>query len=342
MSEYVGLDVSLEETSVCVLDSGGSIVFEGKVPSDPSAIEQILKRRAPNAVKVGLETGPTSTWLWHELRNSGVPVICIDARHAQAALSMRLNKTDRNDAVGLAQLMRMGWYREVQVKQLSAHGDGALLASRVLLVRQRCELENQIRGLLKNFGMRCRPTTGRAFEQSVLALTRHHEALRQVMTPLLAVWYVLRQQTAVLTHSVKVRTLSSPVCRRLMTMPGVGPMTALAFSSAIDDPARFKCSASVGAYLGLTPRRYASGETDRMGRISRCGDALTRSYLFEAANVLLARSRSTNPLKSWGQKLAKRAGFKKARVALARKMAVVLHRMWLNETDFGAHTVNAA
>jgi transposase len=341
MSEYVGLDVSLEETSVCVLDAGGLVIWEGKVESEPAAIERMLRRRAPQAVKVGLETGPTSTWLWHELRGLGVPVICIDARHAQGALSMRINKTDRNDAAGLAQLMRMGWYREVQVKQLAAHGDGALLASRALLVRQRCELENQIRGLLKNFGLRSRATTGRAFEQSVQALTRHHGMLKDIVTPLLTAWFVLRQQTAALTHKVKLRTKMSAACRRLMTMPGVGPMTALAFSAAIDDPARFRSSASVGAYLGLTPRRYASGETDRMGRISRCGDALTRSYLYEAANIMLTRSRAANPLKSWGAKLAKRAGFKKARVALARKMAVVLHRMWFDGTDFGARTATA-
>ena len=283
-----------------------------------------------------METGPTSTWLWHELRGAGVPAICIDARHAQAALSMRLNKTDRNDAAGLAQLMRMGWYREVQVKRLVAHGDGALLASRALLVRQRCELENQIRGLMKNFGLRARATKGRAFDQSVRALAARHAILNGVIVPLLAAWSALRLQIAVLSGGVQQRAKDSSMCQRLMTMPGVGPLTALAFSAALDDPARFRHSASVGAYLGLTPRRYASGETDRMGRISRCGDPLMRSYLYEAANVLLTRSRKANPLRSWGAKLAKRAGFKKARVALARKMAVVLHRMWVDGTDFGA------
>jgi transposase len=336
MTEYVGLDVSMEETSVCVLDAEGSTVWEGKVESEPGAIERALRRRAPKAVRVGLETGPSSTFLWHELRAAGLPAICVDARHAQAALSMRLNKTDRNDAAGLAQLMRMGWYREVQVKQLGAHGDGALLASRALLVRQRCELENQIRGLLKNFGLRAKATKGRAFEQSVRALSARHALLKDVLVPLLGAWSALREQTAVLTRAVQERAKESAVCRRLMTMPGVGPLTALAFSSAIDDPARFKHSASVGAYLGLTPRRYASGETDRMGRISRCGDALMRSYLYEAANVMLTRSRGANPLKDWGAKLVKRAGFKKARVALARKMAVVLHRMWADGTDFVA------
>jgi transposase len=335
MAHYVGLDVSMEETSVCVLDESGLTVWEGKVVSDPGAITSALHRHAADAQKVGLETGPTSTWLWHELRAAGVPAVCLDARHAQAALSMRLNKTDRNDAAGLAQLVRMGWYREVQVKQLAAHGDAALLVSRALLVRQRCEIENQIRGLLKNFGLRCRVTKGRAFDQNVRALAARNAVLQGVIVPMLAVWSAMCMQIAVLTRSVQQRTRDDAVCRRLMTMPGVGPMTALAFCAAVDDPARFKHSASVGAYLGLTPRRYSSGEIDRMGRISRCGDPLARSYLFEAANIMLVRSRASNPLKSWGTRLAKRAGFKKARVALARKMAVVLHRMWLDGTDFG-------
>ena len=335
MTQYVGLDVSMKETSVCVLDENGKVVWEGKVVSEPDAIVRALRRHAPEVEKVGLETGPTSTWLWHELRAAGVAVVCLDARHAQAALSMRLNKTDRNDAAGLAQLVRMGWYREVQVKQLSAHGDGALLASRALVVRQRCELENQIRGLLKNFGLRARVTKGRAFEQSVRALAARNGVLLNVVTPLLAVWSAMCMQIAVLSRSVQLRTKNDAACQRLMTMPGVGPMTALAFRAAVDDPARFKHSASVGAYLGLTPRRYSSGEIDRMGRISRCGDPLARSYLFEAANIMLVRSRASNPLKNWGTRLAKRAGFKKARVALARKMAVVLHRMWADGTDFG-------
>jgi transposase len=336
MGEYVGLDVSMEETSVCIMDEAGLTIWEGTVDSEPAAIVRLLHRRAPNATKVGLETGPTSTWLWHELRAANVPAICIDARHAQAALSMRLNKTDRNDAAGLAQLMRMGWYREVQVKQMTAHGDAALLASRALLVRQRCELENQIRGLMKNFGLRTRVTKGKAFEQSIRSLTARSAVLKGVIHPLLAAWSALRLQIVVLSNEAHKRAQDSTVCRRLMTMPGVGPLTSLAFSAAIDDPTRFRHSASVGAYLGLTPRRYSSGEVDRMGRISRCGDALMRSYLYEAANIFLTRSRKTSPLKSWATKLAKRAGFKKTRVALARKMAVVLHRMWVDGTDFGA------
>lgn len=341
MSEYVGLDVSLEETSVCIMNAAGSITFEGKVASDPVSIAALLEKRAPQAVRVGLETGPTSTWLWHELKAANVPVICIDARHAQAVLSVRINKTDRNDARGIAEMMRANWFREVKVKELNAHRDGALIASRALIVRQRCELENQIRGLMKNFGLRCKVTRRGGFEPAVLLLVRHHPALAEIIVPLLAARAALRAQEAVLSTKIKQRTQASPICQRLMTMPGVGAVTALAFSATIDDPTRFRKSASVGAYVGLTPRRYASGEQDRMGRISRCGDALARSYLYEAANALLLRSRTTHPLKGWAQKLAKRVGLKKARVALARKMAVVLHRMWVSETDFGANTAAA-
>jgi transposase len=224
---------------------------------------------------------------------------------------------------------------------LAAHGDGALLASRALLVRQRCEIENQIRGLLKNFGLKAGKGKGRAFQQSVEALASRHAVLTQVVAPLIQAWLALRQQTIVLTRAVNQRTNQSPTCRRLMTMPGVGPMTALSYAATIDDPGRFRSSSSVGAYLGLTPRRYASGETDRMGRISRCGDALTRGYLYEAANIMLTRSRATSALRNWGMKLNKKVGFKKARVALARKMAVVLHRMWSDGTDFRATSAQA-
>src|SRR6187401_948927 len=153
MDYYVGLDVSLKQTSICVVDQTGAVVREGVVDSDPEAISVYVRSKAPDAVRIGLETGPTSTWLWTELKRLGLPVICIDARHAKAALKMQINKSDRNDAVGIARIMQCGWYKEVRVKDLDSHAIKALLVSRALLVRIKRDIENQIRGLLKNLGL---------------------------------------------------------------------------------------------------------------------------------------------------------------------------------------------
>src|SRR5437660_1384266 len=199
MEHYVGLDVSLKQTSICVVNQVGSVVREGVVDSEPEAIVTFVRSKAPGAVRIGLETGPTATWLWTELKQLGLPVICIDARHAKAVLKMQINKSDRNDAAGIP---------------------------------------------------------------------------------------------------------------------------------------RFKRSRSVGAYVGLTTRRHASGEIDWTGRISKCGDAMLRSYLFEAAGVLLTRVPKWSALKAWGMRLAKRNGLRKAKVAVARKLAVILHRMWIDGTEF--------
>jgi transposase len=262
MELYVGLDVSLKETSICVVDGKGEIASEGTVISEPAAIAVFIKAKADGAKRIGLETGPTTTWLWHELRELGLPVICIDARHAKAALSMQINKGDRNDAVGLARIMQCGWYKEVQVKSVLCHEIRAVLNSRAQLVKIKRDLENQIRGLLKNLGLVVGKAGGNVF---------------------------LRREIASLTRKLLALARDNDVSRRLMTVPGIGPINALAFCAAIDDPARFRRSRSVGAYLGLTPRRYASGEIDWTGRISKCGDAMVRTYLFEAAGVLLTR-----------------------------------------------------
>jgi transposase len=321
MELYVGLDVSLKETSICVVDGKGEIVSEGTVISEPAAIAAFIKAKAKNAVRIGLETGPTTTWLWHELRALGLPVICIDARHAKAALSMQINKSDRNDAVGLARIMQCGWYREVQVKSLACHEIRAVLNSRAQLVKIKRDLENQIRGLLKNLGLRIGKAGGKVFRHRVEELVGEHPLLQEAVQPLLGVREIVRREIAGLT-------------RRLMTVPGIGAINALAFCAAIDDPSRFRRSRSVGAYFGLTPRRHASGEVDWTGRISKCGDGLVRTYLFEAAGVLMTRVPHWCRLKAWGLRLAKRIGFKKARVAVARKLAVILHRMWCDGTDF--------
>ena len=334
MERYVGMDVSLSETSICVVDGSGEIVSEGTVISKPSAIARYLEKNAVNAKRIGLETGPTTTWLWHELRALGLPVVCIDARHAKAALSLQINKSDRNDAVGLARIMQCGWYKEVQVKSLPCHEIRAVLNSRAQLVKIKRDLENQIRGLLKNLGLVVGKVGGNAFHRRVEELVEDHRLLQEAVRPLLDVREIVRREIASLTRKLLALARDNTESRRLMTVPGIGPINALAFCAAIDEPTRFRRSRSVGAYLGLTPRRYASGEVDWSGRISKCGDRMLRSYLFEAAGVLLTREPRWCKLKAWGHRLWKRIGFKKAKIAVARKLAVILHRMWRDETDF--------
>ena len=334
MEQYVGLDVSLQETSICVVDDSGEILCEDSVISEPEAIAAFIKTKAPHAKRIGLETGPTTTWLWHELRALGLPVICIDARHAKAALSMQINKNDRNDAVGLARIMQCGWYKEVQVKSVACHEIRAVLNSRAQLVKIKRDLENEIRSLLKNLGLRIGKAGGNVFSRRVEELVVNQSLLQQAIRPLLAVRESVRREIADVHRKLLAWARQDEDIRRSMTVPGIGPITALAFHSAIDEPARFRRSRSVGAYVGLTPRRYASGETDWSGRISKCGDRKLRVYLYEAAGVLLTRVPQWCALKAWGHRLWKRIGFKKARIAVARKLAVMLHRMWRDGTDF--------
>lgn len=325
MEHYVGLDVSLRLTAICIVDRTGKIEREGVVASNPEAIAAFVKAHAPQVVRIGLETGATSTWLWTELNKMGLPVICIDARHAKAALKLQINKSDRNDAVGIARIMQCGWYKEVRIKDL---------VSRALLVKIKCDLENQIRGLLKNLGLVIGRAKMNVFSVRAAELVADRPELTAAVEPLLKAREAVERQIADLDRKVMRLVRSDAQVRRFMTAPGVGAITALCFRVTIDDPTRFKRSRSVGAYVGLTTRRYASGEIDWTGRISKCGDAMLRSYLYEAANVLLTRVAKWSVLKAWGIRLAKRSGLRKAKVAVARKLAVILHRMWIDGTDF--------
>lgn len=334
MEHYVGLDVSLQKTAICVVDCTGTVVSEGIVVSDPEAIWQFVEKNAPRAIRIGLESGPTSTWLWTELDARGLPVVCIDARHAKAALTMQINKSDRNDAIGIARIMQCGWFKQVRVKSLDSHAIKALLSSRALLVKIKRDLENQIRGLLKNVGLIIGRGKGNVYAARVEELIEGRDALTVAVQPLLQARKVIEAQVSDLDRKVLRLARADEQARLFMTVPGVGPMTALSFKATIDDPTRFRRSRSVGAYVGLTARRFASGEIDWTGRISKCGDSMLRSYLFEAAGVLLTRVPKWSTLKSWGLRVAKRSGFKKAKVAVARKLAVILHRMWMDRTEF--------
>src|ERR1700692_877116 len=342
MEYYVGLDVSLKQTSICVVDQAGLVGREGVVDSDPEAISVYVRSKAPDAVRIGLETGPTSTWLWTELKRLGLPVICIDARHAKAVLKMQINKSDRNDAAGIARIMQTGWFKEVRVKDLDSHSVRALLASRALLVKIKRDLENQIRGLLKNLGLVIGRAKFNVFAVRAEELIENRPELIAAVRPLLVARKAIEQQVGDLDR--KVLTLARHECqvRMFMTVPGVGPITALCFKATVDDPTRFKRSRSVGAYVGLTTRRHASGEVDWSGRISKCGDRMLRMYLFEAAGVLMTRVPKWSALKAWGTRLAKRNGLRKAKVSVARKLAVILHRMWIDGTEFNWSKKKAA
>lgn len=333
MEQYVGLDVSLEQTAICVVDGSGKTLWQGKCASTPGAIAAAIRAKAPEVARVGLESGPLSAWHWHELRRLGLAVVCLDARHAKAALSLQLNKSDRNDARGLAQIVRTGWYREVMVKSMDSQLVRSLLTTRAQLVRMRVDLANQIRGVLKPFGLVAGKGGGRPFMERVRSLVTGGP-LQEVAEALLAAWQAVSDQVAALSRRLVAIARQDQAVKRLMTAPGVGVVVALAYVSGIDDPERFARSSSVGAYVGLTPRRFQSGEEDYTGRISRCGDALLRTYLFEAAGIILHRVAKWSALKAWGTRLAKRIGAKKATVAVARKLAGILHRMWKDGSEF--------
>jgi transposase len=332
--QYVGLDVSLETTAVCVIDGQGAVVWRGKCALTPESITVTVQTYAPEAVRVGLETGQLSNWLTLNLRRRGLPVVCLDARHAKAALSLQINKTDANDALGLAQIVRTGWYREVAVKSMDAHTLKMLLVARSQLVSQRQTIANTIRGLLKTFGLVIARGAKGLFPIRVREQLAGNDVLAAIVEPLLTVWHALREQIAILDRQMLARAHADVAARHLMTIPGVGVVVALAYTAVIDDPARFRRSASVGAYLGLTPRRYQSGEVDHGVHISKCGDGLLRAYLFEAATVLLSRDLRTSTLKTWGLALAKRIGMRRAKVAVARKLAVIMHRVWSDRSEY--------
>lgn len=337
MPYFAALDVSQEMTAICIVDETGRILAEKKVPTCPDAIADYLAIKAPELVRVGLETGPLAVWLWNELSARGLPILCIDARQANAALKMRPVKTDRNDAAGLAQIMRTGWFKEVRIKGRDSYQVRSLLTAREMLVRIRVKIENEIRGLLRTFGVlfgkRVGGFTGRADEIITGELDASPE-MRIIAETLMKARASILDQIKVLDGRLMAIAKATPIVRLFMTVPGVGVITALSVASAFDDALRFKRSSSAGAYLGLTPRRYESGETSRNGRISKQGDKMTRKHLYEAATTLLTRNLRFSMLKAWVLKLAKVSGFKKARIAVARKMAVILHAMWKTNTPF--------
>ncbi|MEP3330383.1 IS110 family transposase [Sedimentitalea sp.] len=339
MEDYIGIDVSMKETALSIR-RGGQRVWRGKCVSDPKRIAQIVRKRAPETKRIVFETGPLSVWFYHALRAEGLPAICIDARHAKAALNMAANKTDANDADGLAHLAEVGFYREVRVKGFDSMLARTLVAARTKLVQIATDLSNQIRGLMKTFGLVVPSGKGRTFEKNVRNLLTDQGDLARILLPILDAWHSISTRAAELTKMLLAGARLSKACQLLMTIPGVGAITATSFATAIEDPENFKNSRAVGAWLGLTTRRYQSGEVDYGGRISRRGDAHVRGLLYEAALVILTRSSADSDLRNWGLRLRERLGFKRAAVAVARKLAVTMHAMLRTGTVFN-RTIDA-
>lgn len=342
MEHYAGIDVSLESASLCVVDATGRVVREAKVASEPEVLVGWFNRLGLAVTRIGLEAGPLSQWLYAGMRDAGLAVELLETRHVRDAFKAMPVKTDRKDARGIAQLMRLGWFRPVHCKSLPAQEVRALLTARKLLLTKNHDVEMSLRGVLRGFGLKVGPTTPRTFASRVRELVAGHATLSTVAEAMLAAREALFGEWQKLEKRLRSLAREDSRARRLMTTPGVGTIVALTYVSAIDDPGRFRSSKTVGAHFGLTPRKYQSGETDVTGRISKIGDGGVRAALYEAANVILTRPVKGSTLKSWGMRLAARAGMRKAKVALARKLAVVLHRMLADGTSFLADKAAAA
>jgi transposase len=334
MEQYAGIDVSLESASICVVDATGRIVREAKVACEPEVLITWFNKLGAAVTRIGLEAGPLSQWLYAGMREVGLSVELLETRHVRDAFKAMPVKTDRTDARGIAQLMRLGWFRPVHCKSLPAQELRAILTARKLVLSKRHDLEMSLRGILRGFGLKVGRTTPRSFEARVRELVDGHATLLAVADALLSARGVLTEQLGKLQKRLVHLARHDTRARLLMSTPGVGVLVALTYAAAIDDPARFTSSKATGAHFGLTPKKYQSGETDVTGRISKIGDASVRTALYEAANVILTKPVKGSSMKSWAMRIAKRAGMRKAKVALARKLAVVLHRMLVDGTEF--------
>jgi transposase len=335
MNHYAGIDVSLEASCVCVVDATGKVAREGKVASEPEALIAWFRSLGVELTRIGLEAGPLSQWLYAAMQQAGLAVELLETRHVRNAFKIMPVKTDRKDARGIAELMRLGWFRPVHCKSMEAQETRAMLTARKLVQKELLETESSLRGILRGFGLKVGKTTPVRFEGRIRELVAGHPSLEVVASALLSVRAALRRELDGFEKRLRAVARTDTRTRLLMTTPGVGVIVALTYACAIDDPSRFKSSKTVGAHFGMTPKRYQSGETDRSGRISKNGDSSVRAMLYEAAHVILTKPvKGCAALKGWAMRIVKRAGKKKATVALARKLAVIMHRMLADGTPF--------
>jgi transposase len=307
---------------------------EASVETAPEAIAAAIRALGGEVERVGLEAGMGSAWLARGLLAAGLPAIVIESAHAAGALRAGFrNKTDRNDARGIADLMRVNKFRAVWVKSPAAQRDRSLLTVREQLRGQSLDARNTMWAMLQSKGLDPPGLSNPAFGALVARMLEDPE-IGPLLRPLAAIVALLDRQVAELDKEIAKRARASAACRRLMTVPGVGPLVALTYAAGLDEPGRFRKARTVGAHFGLTPRRFQSGDVDWSGRISRAGDPAVRRALYQAANVLIHSSKGWCALKSWAVRVARRRGLGRAKVALARKLAVVLHKLWTSGENY--------
>jgi len=335
MKYYIGLDVSMKKTSVCIVDEEAKIVHESVVKTDPHELAEVIKKTGFSIKLVGFESGSLSHYLYAELKQRGLPVVCIDARHMSVLLSTTINKTDKNDARGIAKALRNGSFKAVHQKPKESIDRGAVLTMRRAMVKQRADLKNHIRGVLKAYGIRLGSVGATKFSATVKRCLEGVDALVcSTIEAVLSIFDLLHKKISLLETQLVSLAKKDKEIKQLMTVPGIGLVTALTYKAEIFDPSRFSDSRSVGAYLGMTPTQYSSGETHKKGRISKCGSKELRSLLTEAGLVVLTRSQKWSKVKAWGLKLMRKKGVRKAALAVGRKLAVIMHRMLLSEKEF--------
>lgn len=333
MKIFIGIDVSLASSAFCVLDQHGQILKEAQVASEPEAFVGYLRSLPEPIEAIGLEAGPLSQWLHRGLAEAGIDATLLETRRIKAVLKAMPVKTDRRDAEGIARLLRMGWFRPVHCKSISAQELRALLSTRRALQKAVLDIEHSLRGVLRNFGLKLGPISKGRYEERVRELVSGNIMLEAASQAVLGARDRLRHELAGVERQLRDLARQDHACRLMMTMPGVGALVALTVRAAIDDPNRFRSSRAVGPWAGLTPRREQSGERDIVGHITKAGDATLRTALFNAATVLMHRARPCW-LKAWGMQVARRRGQKRATVAVARRIGVILHRMWVHGSSF--------
>lgn len=334
MNYYAGIDVSLKESCVCVVDERGKVIREAKIASEPDAVIAWFSQIVLAMTLIGLEAGPLSQWLFAAMKQAGLAVELLETRHVRTALKTMPVKTDRKDARGIAELMRLGWFRPVHCKSISAQETRAILTARELVETKLHDVEMSLRGVLRGFGLKVGKTTASRFAQRIRELVTGHAQLEVLAESLLSIREVLLREFKTFEKRVRMMARQNEQARLLMSTTGVAAVISLTYVAAIDDPARFKNSKTVGAHFGMAPKKYQSGETDYNGRISKIGDASVRKALWQAAHVMLTRPVKASALKNWALRVAERKGMAKAKVALARKLAVVMHRMLVDNKPF--------